>query len=109
MPNRLWESYAAWILMSRTPCAKTTASDAVEAVAQGRRIPTKVIDPAAAESERRILEWRARGGKVACLFGRVVCDSAVPFDGGPVHSDLRDWLRHSIEAVRGSNTLLLIK
>lgn len=55
------------------------------------------------------MDWRAKGGKVACLFGRVVCDSAVPFDGGPVHADLKDWLRHSIEAVRGTQTLLLIK
>jgi hypothetical protein len=68
-----------------------------------------VADPAAVACEARVMEWRAKGGKVACLFGRVVCDSAVPFDGGPGHADLKDWLRHSIEAVRGSDTLLLIK
>lgn len=68
-----------------------------------------VVDPAAEECKARILDWRAKGGKVACLFGRVVCDSAVPYDGGPAHADLSDWLNHTIEAVRGSDTLLVIK
>ena len=66
-------------------------------------------DPARDACERTIMEWRAKGGKVICLFGRVVCDSAVPFDGGPAHKDLSDWLNHSIESVRGTDTLLLIK
>lgn len=57
----------------------------------------------------RIVAWRERGGKVACLFGKVVCDSGVPFDGGPAHADMKDWLNHAIDSVRGSNTLLLIK
>lgn len=57
----------------------------------------------------QIVGWRRRGGKVACLFGKVVCDSGVPFDGGPAHDNMEDWLNHAIESVRGSNTLLLIK
>lgn len=57
----------------------------------------------------RISAWRAKGGKVACIFGKVVCDSALPYDGGPCHTSMKDWLLHSIEAVQGSNTLLLIK
>jgi hypothetical protein len=56
-----------------------------------------------------ILAWREKGGKVACLFGKVVCDSAVPFDGGPAHANMKDWLNDAIDAVRGSRTLLLIK
>ncbi|MDQ6437592.1 hypothetical protein RB623_26365 [Mesorhizobium sp. LHD-90] len=57
----------------------------------------------------QIVAWRKRGGKVACLFGKVVCDSGVPFDGGTAHSSLKDWLNHAIDCVRGSDTLLLIK
>ncbi len=84
--------------------------DRVAHIAQAKRVQGAVTtDPAAEACERRIMEWRGDGGNVACLFGRVVCDSAVPFDGGPGHADLRDWLNHSIDAVRGSNTLLLIK
>lgn len=83
----------------------------VEHHAQVRRTTgnAKDTDPDAVACERRIMEWRANGGNVACLFGRVVCDSAVPFDGGPVHRDLAHWIEHSIEAVRGTNTMLLIK
>ncbi|MFI0843533.1 hypothetical protein [Mesorhizobium sp. IMUNJ 23232] len=65
--------------------------------------------PEAQQALDRILDWRKRGGKVACLFGKVVCDSLVPFDGGPAHVNMKDWLNHAIEAVRDSNTLLLIK
>lgn len=83
----------------------------VEKIATAKRTtgPDGPTDPAAIACEAQIMEWRAKGGKVACLFGRVVCDSAVPFDGGPAHKDLREWLQSSIDAVRGSNTLLLIK
>lgn len=83
----------------------------VEHIATAKRTsgPVKEMDPDAAECEARIHEWRAKGGKVACLFGRVVCDSAVPFDGGPAHADFKEWLLDSVDAVRDSNTLLLIK
>lgn len=68
-----------------------------------------VGDDAADEMRRRIAAWRGAGGRVACAFGKVVCDSGVPFDGGPGHSSMRDWIDHTIESVKGSRTLLLIK
>lgn len=83
----------------------------VEHIATAKRIsgPVKQVDPEAEACAEKIRAWQARGGKVACLFGRVVCDSAVPYDGGPVHRDFKHWLHDSIDAVRGSDTLLLIK
>lgn len=65
--------------------------------------------PEAQAAEDRIKAWRARGGKVACAFGKVVCDSGVPFDGGTAHANMKDWINHSIASVQGSDTLLLIK
>jgi hypothetical protein len=65
--------------------------------------------PAAEECLERIRAWRAEGGRVACAFGKVVCDSAVPYDGGPAHKNIMDWINHTISAVRGTRTLLLIK
>lgn len=65
--------------------------------------------PEADALDQRIEAWRARGGKVVCAFGKVVCDSGVPFDGGPVHYDMKDWINHCVRAVRDSTTLLLIK
>jgi capsular polysaccharide export protein len=65
--------------------------------------------PEAETCLERIVAWRGGGGKVACLFGKVVCDSGVPIDGGPAHANMKDWLNHAIESVRNSDTLLLIK
>ncbi|MBT3141774.1 hypothetical protein KL867_11965 [Ruegeria litorea] len=65
--------------------------------------------PEAEALDARIRAWQAKGGKIACAFGKVVCDSGVPYDGGPAHQSMKDWLNHCIRAVQGSNTLLLIK
>ena len=79
---------------------------------------TKVKRSTAGQSKRsqdaedaleKIRAWRAKGGKVACAFVKVVCDSGVPFDGGTSHSSMKDWINHSITSVKNSNTLLLIK
>jgi hypothetical protein len=84
---------------------------AVQEIIRARRATAGLSErlPEATACVNRILEWRQLGGKVACLFGKVVCDSSVPFDGGPAHANMKDWLNHAIESVRDSNTLLLIK
>ncbi|MBP1857791.1 hypothetical protein [Rhizobium herbae] len=69
----------------------------------------KTLPPEAVEAREKIAAWRAKGGKVACAFGKVVCDSGLPFDGGPAHTSMKDWINNCVEAVDGSNTLLLIK
>lgn len=56
-----------------------------------------------------IKNWKASGKKVVCAFGKVVYDSGVPFDGGAAHSNMKDWINHSIQTVDGTDTLLLIK
>ncbi len=70
---------------------------------------TAAPPPDAVACIERMRQWKAEGGKVACAFGKVVCDMAAPTDGGPAHGNFKDWLNHTIESVRGSNTLLLIK
>jgi capsular polysaccharide export protein len=62
-----------------------------------------------APAHERILEARKVGRRVVCCLGKVPCDLAVPYDGGPAHIDMTDWLNHSIESVAGTDTLLLIK
>ena len=57
--------------------------------------------PEAQAAAARIEAWRQRGGRVACAFGKVVCDSQVPFDGGPAHASMEDWIRHAIATVSG--------
>jgi hypothetical protein len=65
--------------------------------------------PEAIEAAQRIADWRANGGKVACAFGKVVCDSGVPVDGGPIHRNMQDWVNHCVQIVADTRTLLLIK
>jgi hypothetical protein len=65
--------------------------------------------PDAEAARKRILEWRAQGGKVACAFGKVVCDSGTPFNGGPTHENMSDWINHCVRVVEGTKTLLLVK
>ncbi|WP_231757166.1 hypothetical protein [Microbulbifer elongatus] len=56
-----------------------------------------------------IVSAKNAGKRVVCCFGKVLCDLAVPYDGGPAHSDMKDWLQHSVSTVAGSDVLLLIK
>ncbi|WP_421578611.1 hypothetical protein [Shinella sp. M31] len=75
---------------------------------RSRRIGSK--HPIEAEAlVQRVRAWRAAGGKVACAFGKVVCDSGVPIDGGPAHRSMYDWINHTVASVAGSKTLLLVK
>ena len=57
------------------------------------------------------LESAKRAGKrIICAFGKVPVDLNVPFDGGPAHSDMADWLNHTIEVCgRTDDIFLLVK
>ena len=93
---------------------KVSAAHMLERVRDTTRVrrstrTTAAPPPDAVACIERMRQWKAGGGKVACAFGKVVCDMAAPTDGGPAHRNFKDWLNHTIESVRGSNTLLLIK
>ncbi|WP_254277422.1 hypothetical protein [Halomonas sp. 3H] len=53
-------------------------------------------------------EARNEGRRIVCCFGKILCDLAVPYDGGPAHSDMLDWVRHSIKVARDNPDLLLL-
>ncbi|WP_155985185.1 hypothetical protein [Thioalkalivibrio sp. AKL6] len=63
---------------------------------------------AAAPIITRLEEARREGRRIACCFGKILCDLAVPYDGGPAHRDMRDWLHHSVEVARENPDLLLL-
>lgn len=67
------------------------------------------ITPEASLVRDRILAHRARGGKVICAFGKVLRDLAVPYDGGPGHRNLKDFVNHLVECAGRSDALVLIK
>ena len=57
----------------------------------------------------RIRKHKSAGGSVVCLFGKILYDIWMDEPGGKVHEDIVDWVNHSIDAVAGSNTILLVK
>ncbi|OAM81232.1 hypothetical protein [Devosia elaeis] len=63
------------------------------------------------EIGRTIQTAREEGRKVVCCFGKILCDLSVPYDGGPAHLDMIDWINHSINiaAKHPNDILLLIK
>lgn len=58
----------------------------------------------------RIRQHKARGGKVACLYGCIPFDFGHPWpDKGPAHEDLQDWYNHTVETLNDTDVLLLVK
>lgn len=68
-------------------------------------------DPVDPELIPRLENARRQGRKIICLFVRALVDLGYPDTrGGPVHRDIIDWLRHSLEvAAENKEVLLLIK
>ncbi len=52
---------------------------------------------------------KASGRKVFCAIGKIPYDLGVPYQGGPAHSNMNDWIDHTVRIIEGSDNLLLIK
>ncbi len=51
---------------------------------------------------------RDAGKTIVCCFGKVPVDLNVPYDGGPGHLDMADWITHTVESVRNRDDILLL-
>ncbi|MEM6774361.1 MAG: hypothetical protein AAF640_05910 [Pseudomonadota bacterium] len=67
------------------------------------------LSPEAARVSERVARHREAGKPVIGVFGKVPYDLAVPYMGGPAHSDMADWITHTVEAAAQSLALVLIK
>lgn len=56
----------------------------------------------------RIKAAKAQGRKIVCAFGKVPVDLCVPYDGGPAHADMADWITHTVEVCGGADNILLL-
>lgn len=55
-------------------------------------------------------EEKAKGKKILCAFGKIPVDLNVPYDGGPAHEDMADWINHTVKICGNSdNVILLVK
>lgn len=91
------------------PADSDVEKERLKTVLTADRVGAVGRTPMVAAAEARIRAHRARGGKVVVCYGKVLCDLGVPFDGGPAHRDIVDWVNHTIDCARGSDTLVLIK
>ena len=55
-----------------------------------------------------ILRAKQAGKKVICCYSRLLFDRALRVEGGPGHSDMEDWILHTIEVARSCPDLLLL-
>ena len=57
-----------------------------------------------------IKEMKSQGKKIICAFGKVPVDLSVPYDGGPAHEDMSDWITHTVEVCsKCEDVVLLVK
>lgn len=62
--------------------------------------------------EQEIIEYiksqKALGKKIICAFGKVPVDLNVPYDGGPAHSDMADWISNTVSICGDAQDLVLL-
>jgi len=57
----------------------------------------------------KFLEEKKQQGKtIICAFGKVPVDLNVPYDGGPAHTDMADWITHTVEICNKSKDIILL-
>lgn len=59
--------------------------------------------------EERIRVAKDEGKKIIGVYGKILCDMAVPFDGGPGHEHIVDWLRHTVTIAKSTDNLIVLK
>lgn len=91
------------------PADTAVEKERLKSVLTADRVGVVGQTPVVAAVEKRIREHRAKGGKVIVCYGKVLCDLGVPYDGGPAHRDILDWVNHTVECARKSEALVLIK
>jgi len=56
-----------------------------------------------------LIRAKQDGRRVIGVYGKILCDMAVPFDGGPGHENIVDWLRHTVSTARSTSNLIVLK
>lgn len=59
--------------------------------------------------EERIAAFKAAGRRIIGVYGKILCDMAVPYDGGPGHASIVDWLRHTVEIANNTDNVIVLK
>lgn len=73
------------------------------------RVGRLADNTAHSQYEEILIKAKQAGRKVIGVYGKILCDMAVPFDGGNGHENIADWLRHTVETARMTSNLVVLK
>ena len=100
--------FDAWV--SRGQDVSAITERAVAWTKSNRATDVKDMIPAARDVMERITAHRAAGKPVVCILGKMVFDLSTPYERGPAHSGMFDWINHSVEiAAKSPDVLYIIK
>lgn len=97
---------------SRFQAWRAAHQDSFERAASGAKQAASRATDTSVEADvvrKAVLSHRLRGGRVVCLFGRVLHEMNLRGDRGPIHGSVRDWIANTIGIVGGGGGLLLIR
>lgn len=103
------ERFESWY--TREKDTPVVAEKVASLVYADRSLVTKGLSVESNETRQRIEEAKSSGKRIICCFGKILCDLAVPYDGGHGHSDIVDWINHTVQIAsqHQDEILLLIK
>ncbi len=81
----------------------------IELVLNHNRVGRIGNDPVVSGYENKLYNAKSEGRKIIGVYGKILCDLAVPFDGGPAHEDIADWLRHTVSLANSTSNLIVLK
>lgn len=104
LPER--ERFLSWLVKNKDNTG--IISRVNELVQKNRNFSDKVSDNA---FKSQLISLKKQGKKIVCCWGKIVFDSGVPYDGGPAHSDFKDWLNHTVKIAQENydDIVVLIK
>lgn len=57
---------------------------------------------------KKLKKEKQKGKTILCALGKIPYDLAVPYQGGPAHCDMKDWLNHTIETLSNQDDVILL-
>lgn len=99
-------SFRAWVDDVYRPNQKVYLTKSADLTAVPRSgAPTE----ATKELVRELRAHRRAGHLIFCMLGKIPYDLAVPYQGGPAHASISDWVNHTISTIGSTNNVLLVK
>lgn len=100
------ESFEAWMNQGNTAADH---KEEIDKWLNTNRVQSDGMNGKSKEIYDKINAAKKAGKKIICFYGKIPFDLAVPFDGGPAHKDMKDWINHSVEVAKKTDDIFIIK